>query len=162
VDEHEYTYYMDGDTYVTNRRVNLGWAEYDLADIKWVGVQGQIVGLRVGMFEIPPKFAVLITSYFFLAALVLLLLAFLPADTHNVVRPLGFLAALVTHGLVTHRLNKRGYRRYSLVMSGTFSRHEAMNSTNEQQVKRIAEAINRAMYEQNKSPQKTKQGAHTL
>ena len=74
----EYTYYMDDTAYVTNRRVKLDWAEYDLADIKWVGVEERVVGLRVGRFEIPSKFATIITSYLFLICLFILPVAFLP------------------------------------------------------------------------------------
>ena len=143
----EYTYYMDDTAYVTNRRVKLDWAEYDLADIKWVGVEERVVGLRVGRFEIPSKFATIITSYLFLICLFILPVAFLPGDSHSIIRLVGYLVIGATHGLMMRWLGKRGYLQYWLALSGTFCRHYAMTSTQEQQVKHIVRAIKRAIHD---------------
>jgi hypothetical protein len=157
----EYTYYMDDDAYVTNRRVKLDWAEYDLADIKWIGVEEQVIGLRVGGLEVPPRVAAFITSYFFMIALFVLPTVFLPGDTHYAVRTLGFLTAWAAHGLVRRWLNRRKYRQYVLSMSGTFCLHHVMAATNEQHLKHIAEAIKRAVRERNASLQNANQEVRT-
>ena len=140
----EYTYYMDSDAFVTNRRVRLGPFEYDLADIRWAGVEERLVGIRIGPFDVQSNISILILTYLLVMALGMFLLIVLPGNAKMIALSMILIAGWVMHGLMRW-LGRRGHRQFWLGVSGTFGTHYAMASVDELHLKRTAEAIKRAM-----------------
>jgi hypothetical protein len=156
VDEYEHTYYMDSDSFVTNRRVNLAGVQYDLADIRWVGVEEQVAGLRLGNLVLPSRPTILLTSFAAASVLYFVLVRVLPDGVDIVGGWFIYAAAWGLQYLVYNWLDKRGQRDFLLGVSGAFGVQYPITSKEGERLRQIAEAIKHAMRDRYASLQQSK------
>jgi hypothetical protein len=157
----EYTYYMDSDAFVTNRRVKLAKSEYDLADIKWVGVEERVAGLRLGNLVLPSRPIILLTSFAAASVLYFVLIRVLPDGVDIVGGWLIYAAAWALQYFVYTWLDKRGQRDFLLGMSGLFGVQYPITSKEGERLRHIAEAIKQAMRDRYASLQHAQPAAGT-